>query len=415
MEVVPRVILLLAAILALAGCNQSVKTQALDMVQEPFGACAETAVANRYIVRWKNGTTSVATDMDRNEVAEKIIEPNIDAIDFAEPDQKIRQAPPSDNGQMKAQATEDENWGQARTEVSTAWAQGIEGEGVIVAVIDSGADTLHAQLKGQLAVNEGEIPGNGKDDDGNGLIDDVNGYDFDARTGKVRDGTGHGTHVAGIILADHQAGKIKGMAPKAKLIPLDFMNDYGEGNISDAIEALEYAVKRGAKVVNASWGGAPCSLGLKKAIQDLEGKGVLFIAASGNGDRLGRGINLDVSPSYPAAFGLPAQITVGASTSSDFMAGFSNYSPHLVNILAPGVGILSTYPGNQTAEMDGTSMATPFVAGAAALLWSYKPNATAEQIKQALLAGVDKGRYTVSTEGRMNVRKAVEELAKLVP
>ncbi|RYZ76013.1 MAG: alkaline serine protease, partial [Proteobacteria bacterium] len=226
--------------------------------------------------------------------------------------------------------------------------------------------------------------------------------------GVVNDGSGHGTHVSGVIAADSSAGTIRGLAQGAKILPLDFMTNDGSGNISDAIRAMYYAASQGAKVINASWGGAPCSSTLQKAITDIGAQGVLFVAAAGNS-----GVDIEAEPEYPAAFGLPTQITVGASTSNDRMAIFSNYSYSLVNIMAPGVGIWSTYPGNSTQSMNGTSMASPFVAGAAAVLFGARPNATPQQVKSALLASVDAGPFQVETRGRLNLRKALIEIQKL--
>jgi subtilisin family serine protease len=120
-------------------------------------------------------------------------------------------------------------------------------------------------------------------------------------------------------------------------------------------------------------------------------------------------------PAFPAAFGMSGQITVGASTFSERLAGFSNYSTRLVNLVAPGVDIFSTYPGNRTAYLQGTSMATPFVAGAAALLWGFRPQATASQVREALLNSVDRGPYSVSTNGRLNIERALAELARILP
>jgi subtilisin family serine protease len=142
------------------------------------------------------------------------------------------------------------------------------------------------------------------------------------------------------------------------------------------------------------------------------------MVAAGNGDKYGRGINIDLYPEFPAAFSFPGQITVAASSQSDFMTEWSNNGFQLVSLAAPGTDILSTITNNQTAYFDGTSMATPFVSGAAALLWSAKPNATAAQIKAALLQSVDVSaghEFKVLSRGRLNVLKALEKLRTMVP
>jgi subtilisin family serine protease len=198
------------------------------------------------------------------------------------------------------------------------------------------------------------------------------------------------------------------MAPSAKVLPLAFLNSSGQGDVSFAIQAIQYAVKRGVKVINASWGGPQCSATLRDLISSLPASGVMFVAAAGND-----GVSLDVTPSFPASFagmGMAAQITVGASTNLDLQAGFSNYSYTSVQLLAPGMAILSTIPGNQTATYDGTSMATPYVSGAAALLWSDRPKATLADIRAAILAGIDKGDFAVQTLGRLNVATSLTYL-----
>ena len=286
--------------------------------------------------------------------------------------------------------------------------------GVIVAVIDSGVEVTHPQLRNQIAINTAEIA-NGVDDDNNGYIDDIYGYDFAVHSADVGDTSGHGTHVAGIILAEHNVGPAKGIAPEAKLLALDFMDGEG-GQVSDAIEAIHYAVARGAKVINASWGGGLCSESLRTTIAALRAKGVLFVAAAGNS-----GNDLDWVKEYPAAFASDAQITVGASTSLDARAEFSNYSWSLTNVFAPGSLIMSTYKGGATTTLSGTSMAAPFVSGSAAVLWGHRPSATLAQIREAIFASVDldpnepRGSLPSTTGGRLNLRKAIEKIEQLVP
>lgn len=152
---------------------------------------------------------------------------------------------------------------------------------------------------------------------------------------------------------------------------------------------------------------------LRNAFIELNNKGILIVVAAGND-----GTDIDYSPDYPAAFNMPNQLTVAASTASDFMASWSNSGFSLVHLAAPGADILSTLPGGRTGYMSGTSMAAPFVTGAAALLWSDRPQATVSDIKTALLRSVDvtpNHEFKVQTLGRMNVQKALDELHKLVP
>lgn len=391
-----------AVVLAAVGCGEKAKVETASF-NETKAECAATAVPNSYVVQWKDGTVSVARGWTRDEFENEIFEPYKDDIRWAEQDQVVSAKPAA--AKISTQASNDDSWGQLKTSAATAWSRGVLGDGITVAVIDSGVDITHPQLRSRLAVNSKEIPGNGIDDDENGFVDDVHGWDFDEDQPIVSDSAGHGTHVAGIILAEHGASAVQGIAPMAKLLPLDFMNADGQGNIGDAILAIQYAADQGARVINASWGGAPCSQTLSRTIADLETRGILFIAAAGNS-----GVDLEQLPEYPAAFVIPNQITVGASTARDYTAGFSNFSYRLVHLFAPGASILSTYPGNRVASLSGTSMAAPFVAGAAALLMSAHPTASVSQIRSALLDSVDAGPFAATTRGRLNIPRALDSI-----
>lgn len=395
--------------LALSACSDPPKQQVFVEPSPAKAACLSAAMPTQFMVKWKDGTTTVEKSVDKETFLKEVVEPNSEDIEYAEHDYAVKlDEPQVISVNVPQEATVD--WGQTKISANEVWSAGFQGQGVVVAVIDSGVDIEHPQIKNRLAVNEAEIPSNGLDDDGNGLIDDISGFDFNQNTGVVRDGSGHGTHVAGVMIADHAAGPIKGIAPKAKLLPLDFMSNSGVGSISDAIRAMKYAASRGAKVINASWGGAPCSKSLQDAIDDVGDKGALFVAAAGNS-----GVDLDETPEFPAAFGRETQITVGASSVRDYMEGFSNYSYGLVNIMAPGSYITSTYPGGNTAVLSGTSMASPFVAGAAAVLWSARPQASVAQIRSILLRSVDPGNFQVSSRGRLNLKKALALLIAEVP
>jgi subtilisin family serine protease len=415
---VARVCLGILSLVVLAGLSACANTheQATAVFPKVNAACSSSAVAKQFVVRWKDGTTVVYKGSTREELLTTVVEPNIDKIEFAEQDQRI--AIPQEPARLQTEATPPAaDWGQTMINAKAAWDQGYNGQGVVVAVIDSGVQRDHTQLASQIFVNPGESgtdsqghnkSSNGIDDDQNGFVDDVSGYDFALNSANVVDGTGHGTHVSGIIAANHSAGSVKGIAEGAKILPLDFMDDSGSGNISDAIRAMYYAAQMGAKVVNASWGGAPCSQNLQKAITDLGDMGVVFVNAAGN-----NGVSLNDNPEYPAAYGLPLQITVSATTPRDYMSSYSNFSYTLANIAAPGDSIISTYPGNTTKSLSGTSMATPFVVGAAAILKGARPKATPSDIKNALLNAVDSAPVEVSSRGRLNVAKALQEILKL--
>jgi subtilisin family serine protease len=317
-----------------------------------------------------------------------------------------------------------DNWGQQDVGASAAWQAGDYGAGVIVAVVDTGVDIYHDQLKKQIAVNSGETgvdangnskADNGIDDDGDGYIDNAFGYDFTVNAALTGDNSYHGTHVDGVIAAEHTdtvaAGSthVEGLAPKAKILPLAFLDSSGSGIMSDGVRAIEYAVAQGAKVINASWGGPTCSRSLRDTITGLSARNVIFVAAAGNS-----GSNIDRYPEYPASLNLAAQLTVGATGDHGNMANYSNYGAAAVHLFAPGSSIISTLPGNVMGSLSGTSMATPFVSGAVALLLSAVPDSTPAQVRAALYNSATKrSDYLNSSKGRLNLASAISELHRI--
>jgi subtilisin family serine protease len=326
-------------------------------------------------------------------------------------------------------------------DIQPGW--GPEGEnGVVVAVMDTGADLGHPDLAGRLWTNPGEIPGNEEDDDANGYVDDVHGYDFAGAsledTGDADadpdDPVGHGTHVAGTVLAegDNSEGVV-GVAPGSKLMVLKVCALDGEGKAAcplDAIlDAYAYAVGNGAAVLNGSLGGPGLSPPEVEALS--ESPQTLFVFAAGNGGKDGKGDDVDTEHQYPCALDEQAGYTgdnllcVAATTQEDGLASFSNFGGDSVDLGAPGVNVLSTYPRALTpdgylpyAYLNGTSMATPHVTGAAALLLSALPATSAAEAKQAILEATDPlaalAGKTVSG-GRLNARAALEELGLEAP
>jgi subtilisin family serine protease len=284
------------------------------------------------------------------------------------------------------------------------------GTAAIVAVIDTGVAYEHADLAPNIWGNPAD-PKNGVDDDGNGFVDDLHGADFFNEDGNPNDDAGHGTHVAGIIGAKgNNTLGVTGVNWDAKLIALKFLNADGEGNTADAANAIDYALDHGARVINASWGGPAFSMALFQAVKRAGEKGALVVAAAGND-----GQNADASPDFPAAFELPNVISVAASDRSDKLLDFSNYGAHSVDLAAPGDDIYSTVPGSAGYEsFSGTSMATPFVSGAAALYLSRAPQSTPDQVKSALLQTVDQGPALagkVASGGRLNIARALGPVA----
>ena len=278
----------------------------------------------------------------------------------------------------------------------------------IVAVIDTGLDTTHSviQNSGALWVNPGEIPGNGIDDDGNGYVDDVNGWNFVDNNGNMYDDDGHGTHVSGIILSvDQNIYSTPLRASKIQIMPLKFLNGNGVGTTSNAIRAVYYAVNKGAKVLNNSWGGPTYSAALHEAVAYTYSMSAIFVAAAGNA-----GQNNDAVPMYPASYDVPNVISIAATTDYDYLASFSNYGAGTVHMASPGVYILSLTRNNSFGTSSGTSMAAPFVAGTAAQMKIESPSMNGYQMKNILMgqgATVSQLNGKVATAGRLNTQNAV--------
>lgn len=386
-----------------------------DEATESFNSIkcqGRSAIMNEFIVQWEDGSFSVEQGKDPESFREEFVRPREDEIRFVQINQKVQQLDSvASEAAVEAQAGVD-MWGQTRVEAASAWASGFKGQGIKVAVVDSQVNVNHAQLRPRIAVNTGEIPSNGLDDDHNGLVDDVLGASFVSQ-GSNQGLNEHGSHVSGIIAADPTKGSMSGVAPEAQIIAAGFLDDNGSGTLGDAVLAMDYSVSRGARIINASWGGTGCDQVLANAFAKYSAQDVLLVVAAGNS-----GMDIDNVGFFPAGFEYATQITVGASGDSDIMPTWSNFGFGHVHLTAPGEDIVSTGLNNSYITMDGTSMASPFVAGAAAVIWSARPSATAIQVKQALLAGVDvlagKQSRTV-TRGRLNVRKALAELQRIVP
>ncbi len=276
-------------------------------------------------------------------------------------------------------------------------------------MIDTGVDDDHPDLEANMWINEGEIPGNNIDDDGNGFVDDEHGYDFANNDGDPSDDNGHGTHVAGTVaaLGDNSIGVI-GVAFGAQIMGLKFLDANGSGFTSDAIGAIDYAVTMGAHVLNNSWGGGGFSQSLLEAIEFADEEGVLFVAAAGNS-----GTDNDVTPHYPSNYDVPNIISVASTNRFDDLSFFSNFGVQTVDLAGPGSEILSTVPGNGYGFKSGTSMATPHVSGAAALLYAQSLPFPGDpptpgvhlSVKSQLLASVDPLESLtgkVLTGGRLN-------------
>ena len=395
------------------GCSPVKTSSSVFPDQGAKSACYKQASENRFIVQWEDGSFTVETDQNSSKFREGFVEKNLELIKHVDRDVRIET-----KNDLNIQGQNDGlNWGPNLIQAPALWEQGINGDGIIVGVVDGMVDVSHQQLRTNILVNTKEIPNNGIDDDGNGFIDDYMGVQINSEVNDPSKNR-HGSHVSGTIVADPAAGPVEGIAPKAKVIPAQFIANDGGGSIGDAIIGMNYVVSRGAKIINLSWGAGPCNEipALKAALQQISDKGVLIVTAAGNGDDFGVGLNVDINPTYPSAYNFLNQLNVAATTFDDYMISFSNYGSRTVHVAAPGVNIYSTTPGNKVEPMSGTSMAAPMTSGSAALIWSAFPKATANQVKQAIMRSVDiiPGRQIeVYSRGRINVLKAYTELKKL--
>jgi subtilisin family serine protease len=274
----------------------------------------------------------------------------------------------------------EQQWGPQKVRAPAAWDITTGDSGTIVAVLDTGVELTHSDLSGQFWVNDREVPGNGLDDDGNGHIDDIHGWRFGHDTlgnpiesNEINDDHGHGTHVAGIIAARGNNGQgIAGMAWDSRIMVVKVLDQKGEGYFSEIANGLIYATNNGARIANLSLGGPEMSSIMGDAIAYAKAHGTLVIAAAGNAGS---------QVFYPAAY--PDAIAVAATDQNDQRLWFSCYGPE-VDLSAPGSFIYSTCLGDSYCSKSGTSMATPHVAGLAALLWSQHPDYTPDQVMQRL-------------------------------
>lgn len=265
--------------------------------------------------------------------------------------------------------------------IEQAWDIATGSDKMVVAVIDTGVDFNHPDLKDNLWANETELNGQaGVDDDNNGVIDDVHGFNAITGKGDAMDDQGHGSHCSGTIGAKGNDGKgIVGVNWNVKIMAVKFLDRNGSGTLENALKAIDYATKMGAKVMSNSWGGGGFSQTLFDSIKRSNDAGAIFIAAAGNDSN-----NNDSNPSYPASYDIANVISVAAINNQGAIASFSNYGKRTVHIGAPGVNIYSS-TGGAYQSWSGTSMATPHVSGVAALVWSNEPNLTAIELKQRLL------------------------------
>lgn len=277
-----------------------------------------------------------------------------------------------------------------------AWSWAGETSPVIVAVLDSGVDLAHPDLRGQLwssPQNSGE-----------------HGWNALSIASPPQDDNGHGTFCAGIIGASPENGiGTRGVAPRARLMAVKVLDKSGMGTSADAIAGIDYAVRNGARILNASWGGAEFDPALYEAVRRLGDRGILFVTAAGNNRKNN---DHDSAPIYPASFRLPNMITVAAYDPRDELATFSNFGKETTQLGAPGVAIYSTKIGGYRLG-EGTSFAAPFVSGVAALVWGVSPGLSLADLRDRLLWTSEPIHYyekeRTETGGRVHAYNAVRD------
>ena len=338
------------------------------------------------------------------------------AIEYVEPDYQVSIARTPDDPRF------DELWGlnndgqtggtaDADIDAVEAWDISTGSRDVVVGVIDTGIDYSHSDLASNMWVNSSEIPGDGIDNDGNGFIDDVHGINAITDSGDPMDDEGHGTHVSGTIGASGGNGiGVVGVNHEVSLVGCKFLDAAGNGSTSDAIKCIDYMVSLknsgvNLRVLNNSWGGGGYSQALADAIASSEAADLLFVAAAGNDT-----IDNDVNPHYPSNYENASVLSVASTDQTDGISWFSHYGLTSVDMGAPGSAILSTTPGESYASYSGTSMATPHVAGAAALVLSINPELSTQELKDLLMNSGDANAALqgVTVAGtRLNVNQAL--------
>lgn len=313
--------------------------------------------------------------------------------------QKTAQAPKNLDPRLWGLHNTGQQGGKAGADISCdlAWQQSTGSRsGPIVAVVDTGVDYQHPNLKDNIWTNP---------QDGSHGFNAING------SHDPMDDDEHGTHCSGTIAAQGLQG-VYGVNWQAQVMPVKFLDAHGNGKTSDAIKGLAFAAEQGARITSNSWGGTSFNPALRDALANSP---CLHIFAAGNDNN-----DSDAIPYYPAGYDLPNLIAVAASDRRDQRASFSNYGARSVHLAAPGADIYSTVPGNQYSSMDGTSMAAPHVAGAAALLATAFPEASNHQLRARLLYNVDRlpqWQDKVTTGGRLNLGAAMhlDEVAPAPP
>ncbi len=408
-----------------------------------FGIKQNNFIADEILVKFKNFEKPVVIKIAQTENYNEYMNyyNNLTDVDYAEPNYTFQASIiPSDtflNNQ----------WYLQKIKAIEAWDKKRESPEVIIAILDSGVQINHPDLKSNIWLNKKEIANNNIDDDRNGFIDDLNGWDFVNNVADpapkfkpdfTEDGILHGTIIAGIAAASgNNAAGVAGITWKARIMPLKILDDKGEGSASKVIKAIDYAIANGANIINLSFVGFGYSNGLDEAIKRAYNAGLIIVAAGGNEVGQGDGYYLDETPMYPAcldgANGENRVIGVAATDTIDQKTIFSSFGNKCIDIAAPGVSVFSTVvysPDNQINDQpfnkyydgywSGTSVAVPMVSGALALIESANPALNRDEIIKTLLDNTDNiSRLNPNYlgqlgKGRLNVAASVNSAQKIL-
>jgi len=398
---------------------------------------------DQVLIKFENSDEIEAVDLKEGESMEELMSKlSADpSVDFVEPNYTYKASI------IPTDTYFDNQWYLKKIKAPEAWNEIRESEKIIIAVIDTGVQIAHPDIRDNIWVNKKEIPNNKLDDDKNGYIDDINGWDFvnsvsdpspKFSEGYTQDGIFHGTIVAGIAAASgNNAGGISGVTWRAQIMPLKVLDDKGEGNTKNVVRAIDYATANGADIINLSFVGFGYSLSLKEAIQRAYKAGVIIVAAAGNEEGGGEGVFLDATPMYPVCYdgnnGENMVIGVAATDALDQRAYFSGYGTKCIDISAPGLSIFSTavyapekgynesfFNKYYDGYWSGTSMATPMVSGAIALIEAVNPAMGADEAVRIMLDNAD----NISRlnplhlgqmgRGRLNLFKSVTDAKELL-
>ena len=399
------------------GTSQAMRSQARSLVKAKVSDLNKDGVDDNYASILSGRLAKFEVTGMSTKQAIKLLQAHA-AIDYVEPDYRVSIASaPNDPDFSKLWGLHNEGQsnGTADADIDAleAWSITTGSKDVVIGVIDTGVDHSHSDLLANMWVNPNEIAGDGIDNDGNGYIDDVHGINAITNVGDPMDDQGHGTHVSGTIGATgNNNNGIVGVNHEAAIVGCKFLDASGSGSTSDAIKCIDYMVSLkndgvNVRVLNNSWGGGGFSQALADAITASEQADILFVAAAGND-----AVDNDQNPHYPSNYEHESVLSVASTDRNDNMSDFSQWGLTSVDLGAPGSAIYSTVPGNSYATYSGTSMATPHVAGVAALVLSLNPDLSTSELKQLLMSSGDDNTQlqgkTVSGK-RLNANRALEQ------